>query len=315
MIKLLRKRTRKLETSRRTVVKKHFSKLICRFWKKMLEKDEQKVCGQFFLHFFSNQPLFSKTVEKLTDEEETKMTNIKPTAKTKNSNWVLEFVYNSVFVGNKKIINFQEKIFQRTKLRLRRKWKHFKIESEKLKDDVFPRRMKAFETSWNVETCWNGPQQNWLWTHQHLRIPSWVATALKSSGWSLKSKHRVFVKPKKENGWTSIVKSPTPLRFLLVRCWIESKVVRNFQKKHSLRVEFAVCIFTSTAVFPLFNYCSSIDLEINFSEEMYLVCFTCYWVLRGPEMIAVSCWKGEQSTKSLQIQSPGQQSKRNYSQS
>ena len=101
----------------------------------------------------SAEPLFSKTVEKPTDEEETKMTNTKPTEKTKTSKWVLEFVYNSVFVGNKKIINFQKKLFQRTKLRFQKKWKKFKIESEKSKDDVVPRRMKAIETSWNVETC------------------------------------------------------------------------------------------------------------------------------------------------------------------
>ena len=56
---------------------------------------------------------------------------------------------------------------------------------------------------------------------------SWIETSFQTAAWNLRSKHRVVVVPQLNINSTAIVKRPTSMNLLYVKCWIESNVVRN----------------------------------------------------------------------------------------
>ena len=54
---------------------------------------------------------------------------------------------------------------------------------------------------------------------------SWIETSFQAAAWNLKSKHRVVVVPQLNIESSAIVKVPTSMNLLYVKCWSESNVV------------------------------------------------------------------------------------------
>ena len=129
----------------------------------------------------------------------------------------------------------------------------------------------------------------------------------------MKSKHRVVVVPQLNINSTAIVKVPTSMNHLYVKCWIESNVVRKLTQ-HSLPVEIAKYVFQWWCRCFCFSFAAVLVLpEENCSLKQNYY----YWQKKLIEKFEKKClqkdlwrtfvvfgkkqWKVQQLTKKMEI--------------
>ena len=76
---------------------------------------------------------------------------------------------------------------------------------------------------------------------------SWIETSFQTAAWNLKSKHRVVVVPQLNIKSSAIVKVPTSMNLLYVKCWSESNVVRKLTQHTVYRSKLQNMFFSDNA--------------------------------------------------------------------
>ena len=188
-------------------------KLIEKFEKKSLQKDLWRTIVQFLV----------KTVESSTGEENG---DDNDWANQKNNYMKLKFqtFRQLYYCGIKaKSRNSEKGTTWKFLLRvdkIRRKWK-LKTKNMELIFQVKWKQLKQVEASKHLRVYM-----------KPLKSPtpfntSWIETSFQTAAWNLKFKHRVSVVPQLNIKSSAIVKVPTSMNLLYVKCWIESNVVRK----------------------------------------------------------------------------------------
>ena len=103
---------------------------------------------------------------------------------------------------------------------IRRKWKLktknmeliFQVKWKQLKQVEASKHLRVYMKPLNSPTPLN---------------TSWIETSFQTAAWNLKTKHRVVVVPQLNIKSSAIVKVPTSMTLLYVKCWSESNVVRK----------------------------------------------------------------------------------------
>ena len=75
----------------------------------------------------------------------------------------------------------------------------------------------------------------------------WIETSVQTAARNLKSKHRVVVVPQLNINSTAIVKVPTSMNLLYVKCWSESNVVRKLTQHTVYRSKLQKMFFSDNA--------------------------------------------------------------------
>ena len=104
--------------------------------------------------------------------------------------------------------------------KIRRKWKSktknmeliFQVKWKQLKQVEASKHLRVYMKPLNSPTPLN---------------TSWIETSFQTAAWTLKSKHRVVVVPQLNIKSSAIVKVPTSMNLLYVKCWSEGNVVRK----------------------------------------------------------------------------------------
>ena len=76
---------------------------------------------------------------------------------------------------------------------------------------------------------------------------SWIETSFQTAAWNLKCKHRVVVVPQLNIKSSAIVKVPTSMNLLYVKCWSESNVVRKLTQHTVYRSKLQKMFFSDNA--------------------------------------------------------------------
>ena len=110
-----------------------------------------------------------------------------------------------------------------------RSWK-LKTKNMELIFQVKWKQLKQVEVSKHLKVYYMKP----LNSPTPLNTP-WIETSFQTAAWNLKSKHRVVVVPQLNIKSSAIVKVPTSMNLLYVKCWSESNVVRKLTQQSTGR--------------------------------------------------------------------------------
>ena len=122
----------------------------------------------------------------------------------------------------------------------RRKWKLktknmeliFQVKWKQLKQVEASKHLRVYLKPLNSPTPFN---------------TSWIETSFQTAAWNLNSKHRVVVVPQLNINSTAIVKVPTSMNLLYVKCWSESNVVRKLTQHTVYRSKLQKMFFSDNA--------------------------------------------------------------------
>ena len=153
------------------------------------------------------------------------MTTTGPTKKTIKWIWNFRLLDNSYYCGitKAKSRNSEKETTWKFLLRVEKiRRLNLKTKNMALIFQVNWKQLKQVEASKHMKVYYMKP----LNSPTPLNTP-WIETSFQTAAWNLKSKHRVVVVPQLNINSTAIVKVPTSMNLLYVKCWSESNVVRK----------------------------------------------------------------------------------------